>query len=116
MPRFTPLYDWVMESELSQTDALVFTRVLMWGERGCFESSATIAKRLKMTPRSVQRIIKGLVHKEWLAVLPLTKYKRIIYPDPRRLTAGPLFRGLGITITQKLEHYDIMSQDTTQNP
>jgi len=116
MERYTKLYDWVMESELSQPEALVFSRVLMWGDRGCFESAATMAKKLKMTPRSVQRIIKRLVHREWLAVLPESKHRRTIYADPKRLTAGPLFRGLGVRINKKLEPYDTGSQVATSKP
>lgn len=116
MERYTKLYDWVMASELSRPEALVFSRVLNYGDRGCFESAATIARKLKMTPRSVQRIIKRLEQKEWLAILPESKHRRTIYADPIRLTAGPLFRGMGVRINKKLEPYDTGSQLTTSKP
>ncbi len=101
-PAFTPLYDWVMESELSNSEAQMICRVLRWGERGCFESNATIGRRLKMNPRTVRRLIKTLIRKEWLAVLYQTKHKRLIFVDPKRLTAGPLFEELGEKVRKKI--------------
>lgn len=103
MPGFTPLYDWVMaDPELTQSEALIVCRVLRWGENGCWESNSTIARGLKMTPRGVRKIIKRLVHKEWLAPLYPTKRKRILLIDPQRLTAGPLFQKIGVAVMKKL--------------
>jgi len=85
---FTPLFNWVMENpELSNSEAQIVCRVLRWRESGCFESNATIGKQLKMNPRTVRRLVKELVCKEWLAALYPTKYRRLLFVDPKRLVA-----------------------------
>lgn len=88
--------------DLTNSDAQIVCRVLRWGEGGCFESNATIGRRLKMDPRTVRRLIKGLKMKQWLAVLHETKNRRIIFVDPQRLTAGPLFREIGAAAAKKI--------------
>jgi len=106
---FTPLWQWVMEDkELTQNQALIICRVLRWKDGGCYESNSQIAKCLKMDARTVQRNIKILVKKkQWLAVLYPTRRLRIIYVDPKRLTAGPLFRAMGTSIIKKMTAYNL---------
>jgi hypothetical protein len=90
------------KDDLSRTEALVVCRVLRWGGNGCWESNATIAKGLKLTTRGVREIIKRLVRKEWLAPLYPSKRKRILFIDPKQLTAGPLFQKIGVAVMKKL--------------
>ena len=55
-----------------------------------------------MNSRTVRRLIKSLVQKEWLAVLYPRRHQRLIYVDPKRLTAGPLFEKLGVEVMKKI--------------
>lgn len=103
MAGFTPLYDWVMAApDLSNKEAQIVCRVLRWGEGGCFESNATLGRQLKMDPRTVRRLVKELVKKEWLAVLYPRRQQRLIFVDPRRLTAGPLFERIGAATMKRI--------------
>lgn len=103
---YTPLWDWVMEDpDLTGTEALVVCRVLRWREGGCFESNTTLGRKLKLDPRTVQRTVKRLVKREWLAVCYFSKRNRIIYVNPKRLAAGPLFERIGIEVMKKMVAY-----------
>lgn len=90
-PGFTPLYEWVIEETDSLAEAAIICRVLRWGKGGCYESNARLGRKLNMHPRTIQRLIKGLVNKEWLALLYPQPQHRVMYVNPRRLTPGPLF-------------------------
>jgi len=61
---YTPLYEWVAEcTDLTLREALVLCRVRMWGNNGCFESDATLGKKLKLSRATVKRAIKSLLDK-----------------------------------------------------
>ncbi len=89
---FTPLYEWIMvQDDLDLHEKLVLCRVLKYKDGGCFESNARIAKFLSMHARTVQRVIKRLIRKQWVMALRETSQKRILFVDPEKLLAGPLF-------------------------
>ena len=89
---FTPLYEWIMvRKDLDLHEKLVLCRVLKYKDGGCFESNARIAIFLSMHARTVQRVVKRLVRKQWVMALYDTAQKRTLFVDPEKLLAGPLF-------------------------
>lgn len=104
---FTPLYAWVMaRGDLTPLEKMIVCEVLRWKDAGCWESNATIAKKVGANKRSVKRAIKklsvleGKVYfdkgrktrgKGWLIRCPESNRRRIIYVEPVRLSLGPLF-------------------------
>lgn len=95
---FTPVPEWVMaRSDLTQLEKLIVCRVIRWGNNGCWESTATLARVLGANPRSIQRAVKRLARpktkggKDWLIVCYETAQRRRIYISPVRLSAGCLF-------------------------
>jgi len=89
---FTPCYEWIMvRKDLDLHEKLVLCRVLKYKDGGCFESNARIATFLSMHTRTVQRVIKRLVRKQWVAALYDTYQKRTLFVDPEKLLVGPLF-------------------------
>lgn len=89
---FTPLYEWIMvRKDLDLFEKLIICRVLKYKDGGCFESNARIAKFLSMHTRTVQRVAKRLVQKDWLAPLYESAQRRILFVNPEKLLPGPLF-------------------------
>ncbi|MDD5501937.1 MAG: hypothetical protein PHH26_00545 [Candidatus Thermoplasmatota archaeon] len=88
--------------DLTTFEALIVCRILRWGNGGCFESNATLGEELKMDSRTVRRLVGKLIRKEWLTALYETKYRRILYVHPKRLTAGPLFENVGAATMVKM--------------
>ena len=85
--RFTPLYEWLSSfPEISQNEALVISRVKMWGQQGCFESYTRIAKFLKLDRSTVIRIVKQCVDKEYLLMEKKGKAKRFLWFNHDRFT------------------------------
>lgn len=72
-------------------DGLIIGRILRWGKSGCAETNERLSKAFHIDRRTIIRSIKKLVHSEWLAPLYPTKRLRILYVNPEKLTAGPLF-------------------------
>ncbi len=71
--------------------ALVLSRIRMWGNAGCFESYMTIAIKLKLDRRTVIRAVKSLIKKELITVLYETKQRRILFFNNKIFTNMPLF-------------------------
>jgi hypothetical protein len=93
--KFTPLYEWLSEyRDISLNEALILSRVKMWGNRGCFESYARMAKFLKMDRSTVIRTVKNLLQKDYLIVLHQTRSKRILYFNADKFTI-PLSKSSG---------------------
>lgn len=108
---YTPLWDWVMErNDLTVAEKLVICRVLRWREGGCFESNRTIGRKTGLHPRTVQKVVKKLVHRQWLAHLPLTKRSRQIWVDPSRMTAGPLFEKIGTAAIKAITTHSLTAR------
>lgn len=81
--RFTPFYEWVAESvvlkELKLSEALVLCRVKMWGNAGCFESYSTIAKKLKLSERTVISAVMVLISKNLIERKKKGKREKRLY-------------------------------------
>lgn len=78
--QFTPLYEWLADfPKISLNEALLISRVKMWGQRGCFESSARLAKKLKLNRRTVVRTLGQCLIKDYLLVLRESKRRRTLY-------------------------------------
>lgn len=89
---FTPLYDWVARrTDLTLLEKIIICKVLRYGNNGCYESYANLAKDFAVDRRNLIRTVKGLIKKDWLAVLYESKNRRILYIVPERLSPGPLF-------------------------
>ena len=94
--RFTPLYEWLSSfPDITQNEALVISRVKMWGQQGCFESYTRMAKFLKMDRGTVIRVVKKCVDKEYLLRLDDTKNKRFLHFNHDRFTPE-LMKGGGV--------------------
>lgn len=93
--RFTPLYEWLSSfPDISCNEALVISRVKMWGAAGCFESSARMAKFLKLDRSTVIRTIKKCLMKEYLIVLRQSNTRRILYFNADKFTPA-IMKGSG---------------------
>lgn len=89
---FTPLYDWIaQQKDLSLLEKLVICKVLRYGNKGCYESYRSMARKFGVDHSNLTKAVKGLIAKDWLCVLYESKYRRILYVVPERLSAGPLF-------------------------
>jgi len=84
--------DWYFSHpDLSRNDALLLCEITRWGDSGCYKSSRQLAKDLKFHPRTVQRLIKSLYKRQWLAIFYEHKQLRILYATPKEPPIGPLF-------------------------
>ena len=90
---FTPLFEWVMDSDkdLTMLEGLIIGEVYRFGANGCHETSATLAKKFHVHRSSVIRAIKKLIRKEWIAAVWPVRDQRILFINSEKLTAGPLF-------------------------
>lgn len=78
--RFTPFYEWVAESlDLTLPEALVLCRVKMWGNAGCWESYKTLAKKLKLSERTVIRAVGALLSKKLIKRVKKGKKEKRLY-------------------------------------
>jgi len=91
---YTILPDWLMErKDLSTAEKLIFARILRFN-KGCYESSAKIAKAFNLNQRTVRRALKRLMKKngkQWIAALHPTDWTRILYATPENIPPGPLW-------------------------
>ena len=93
--RFTPLYEWLSSfSDISQNEALVISRVKMWGQQGCFESYGRMAKFLKLDRSTVIRTVKKCLAKEYFFVTRPSNTKRILHFNHNKFTPA-IMRGSG---------------------
>lgn len=89
--RYIKVYDCILtHPELSRLEALLICEVMNWPE-GCCKSSRELADLLRSDKRTIQRIIKSLHKRQWLAVLRESKNKRMIWATPKELPLEPLF-------------------------
>lgn len=96
---FTLFYDWIAEQKnLTLLEKLIICKVLRYGKNGCYESYRSIARKFGIDHSNLTKAVKSLIRKEWLCVLYESKYKRILYVVPDRLSAGPLFNLDGVNI------------------
>lgn len=91
MNHFTPYYEWAANmKDITLPEALVLCRVYMWGNAGCFESYATLAKNLKLCRRTVINAVAVLEQKKYVRIEYLSRYKRTIFFNFQR-TNLPIF-------------------------
>jgi len=89
--QYIKVYEWILKHhELSRLEALLVCEVMRW-PNGCYKSSNSLAKLLKSDTRTIQRKIKALEKREWLAVLRDNKNRRTIWATPKEPPVGPLF-------------------------
>ena len=90
--QYIKVYEWILRHpELSRLEALIICEVMRW-PYGCYKSSRSLSGLFKADPRTVQKAIKSLRRRQWLAVLPdRKKNERILYATPKDPPEGPLF-------------------------
>lgn len=89
---YIKVYEWLLtHPELTTLEALIVSHIIRWDKNGCYQSNAELGKLFKKHPRHIQRIIKSLVKRGWLAPLYPTKYDRFIWATPKNPPIGPLF-------------------------
>jgi hypothetical protein len=90
--QYVIVYEWLLRHpELTRFEALIICEVMRWPS-GCHKSSASIAKLFKSDTRTIQRIIKSLRLRQWLAILPDRKsQERTLFATPKEPPLGPLF-------------------------
>lgn len=94
---FTLYYDWIAEKkDLTLLEKLIICKVLRYGNNGCYESYRSMARKFGVDHSNLTKAVKSLIRKEWLCVFYESKYKRILYVVPDRLSAGPLFNLDGV--------------------
>jgi len=86
------VYEWVLKHpDLTCSEALLLCEIMRW-PNGCYKSSNQLGKLLRSDTRTIQRRIKSLIAKQWIAVLPDQKRNmRILYATPKEPPIGPLF-------------------------
>lgn len=86
------LYEWILRHpELTRLEALIICEVMRWPS-GCYKSSASLAKLFKANSRTIQRCIKSLKKRQWIAILyDRKKTERFLYATPKDPPPGPLF-------------------------
>lgn len=90
--QYIKVFEWILRHpELTALEALIVSHVIRYGINGCFQSNATLGRLFKKHPRQIQRIIKLLTRKGWLAPLYPKRQERIIYATPKEPPLGPLF-------------------------
>jgi len=98
-PPFTPFFDWIaQQKDLTLLEKLIICKVLRYGKKGCYESYRSMSRNFGVDHSNLTKAVKGLIAKDWLCVLYESKYRRIFYVIPERLSAGPLFDLPGVNI------------------
>lgn len=94
MPQFEPyikVFEWLMQHpELSMLDALLVAQVMRFDLKGCYQTNYELGKLFKKSPRHIQRAIKSLVKRQWLAPLYITQYNRLLWASPKEPPNGPI--------------------------
>lgn len=90
--QYIKVYEWILRHpELSRLEALIICEVMRW-PYGCYKSSVSLARLFKADPRTIQKLIKSLRRRAWLAALhDRNRNERILYATPKDPPAGPLF-------------------------
>ena len=102
------VYEWILRHpELTRLEALLICEVMRWPS-GCYKSSASLAKLFKADQRTIQRLIKSLRRRDWLAALHDRKRnERILFATPKEPPQGPLFEyknKVAIIMIQRTAH------------
>lgn len=98
--QYIKVYEWILRHpELSRLEALLVCEVLRYPD-GCHQSAESLAQLLRSDKRTVQRMVRSLKKRGWIAILYDTKNKklRFLYATPKEPPLGPLFE-----YTQKAE-------------
>ena len=98
--QYIKVYEWILRHpDLSRLEALLVCEVLRFPE-GCYQSAQSLAELLRSDKRTIQRMVRSLKKRGWIAILYDTKNKklRILYATPKEPPLGPLFE-----YTQKAE-------------
>ncbi len=89
--QYIKVYEWILRHpDLSRLEALLVCEVMRW-PNGCYKSSHRLARLLKSDTRTIQKKIKSLQKRQWLAVLKESKNRRYIWATPKEPPIGPLF-------------------------
>jgi len=92
MEQYIKVYEWLLRhTELNVMEAIIVSHIIRWDQKGCFQSNYELATLFKKHPRHLQRIIKSLVKRGWLAPLYPNKRTRILYATLKEPPIGPLF-------------------------
>jgi len=92
--RFTPFYEWMAQwKDLNLSEALVLSRIKMWGNAGCFESYKTLSEKLKLDRRTIIRAVYKLISMGLVKIeyKDRAKQKKILKFDHTILTNMPVF-------------------------
>lgn len=88
---YIKVYEWILRHpELTRLEALLVSEIIRW-PNGCYKSSRSLAKLLKSDTRTIQKIIKSLYKRGWIALLYENRQKRILWATPKEPPIGPLF-------------------------
>lgn len=91
--QYIKVYEWILRHpDLTRFEALLVCEVLRW-PNGCHKSADSLARLLRSNKRWIQRTIKSLEKREWLAVLQDGQL-RLLYATPRDPPIGELFAHL----------------------
>jgi len=85
------VYEWTLRHpELTRLEALLLCEIMRWPS-GCLKSSRSLARLFKTDPRTIQRLIKSLRQRQWLAILPdRKKNQRTLFFTPKDPPEGPI--------------------------
>jgi len=78
--------------ELSRLEALLVCEVLRYPD-GCHESAESLAQLLRSDKRTVQRMVRSLKQRGWIAILYDASNKKLrwLYATPKEIPVGKLF-------------------------
>jgi len=77
------VYEWLLRHpELTRFEALLLSEIMRWPIRGCHKSSRSLGRLLRADARTIQRTIKSLKGRQWLAIL-WEKNRRYIWVTPK---------------------------------
>ena len=90
--QFIIVYERILRHpDLTRLEALIICEVIRWPS-GCYKSSRSLARLFKSNHRTIQRLIKSLRQREWLAALHDRKRnERILFATLKEPPVGPLF-------------------------
>lgn len=99
--RFTAYLEWIAEcDEFDLPEALVLSRIAQWPE-GCWESYATIARKLKLDRRTVIRAALRLIGRGYVSCRKKGRRQNVLMVDRSKWVNMPLCRPKG-SVSQTL--------------
>jgi len=94
MPQFEPyikVFEWLLKHpDLSMLDALLVAHIMRYDLKGCYHTNEQLGLLFKRSPRHIQRAIKSLVKRQWIAPLYVTSFNRILWASPKEPPIGPI--------------------------